>query len=70
MRKSTALFVAVALICAPCFAFDLKLNADEQATCDAEGGCGVVSQKALKEVEQHFYGRGYEQCKTDYLNRT
>ena len=74
MRRAVAQFVAVVLICTPALAVDVVLTTDEAASCDAEGGCMVITNKGLKAMANHFhemgYDAGYEQCKVDARGRT
>ncbi len=70
MRRVVAQFMASLLVCLPALAVEIDASAAEAAQCQAEGGCVLITHKALKSLASDFYDSGYTQCKTDVRNRT
>lgn len=70
MRRLVAQFMASWLVVLPALAAEIDASAAEAAQCQAEGGCVLVTNKALKALATDFYSSGYKQCKTDFRNRT
>lgn len=64
MKKN--LFFALVFIVAPVLAADepiLKLNAEQRAACDAEGGCVVLTLKAAAHLIDMGVAQGREDCR-------
>lgn len=64
MKHTVALLLAGALASAPVAAVDVQFTADEQAQCDAEGGCHVITMRALHRVMQQAHQAGQAACKS------
>ena len=70
MNKHIAMALAAgALIAAP-LVLALELTPDEQAGCDKQGGCSVVSKAAIEDMVAKAYQAGQERGRISCANRT
>lgn len=57
MRRGIALLLAATVA-----AVDVQFTDDEQAKCDAEGGCHVITLRALRSAMQQAHEAGKAAC--------
>lgn len=62
MPKMPVLLLAGALASAPVAAVDVSFSDEEQAVCDAEGGCMIVTRLVLHKAQQAAYEAGKATC--------
>ena len=62
--KPALLLLAGALISAPVTAVETLFTNEEQALCDAEGCCHVITLQALRRAMQQAYEAGKATCKS------
>ena len=63
MRHTIALLLAGAMASAPIAAAEVQFTDAEQAQCDAEGGCHVITLTALRRAMQQAHDAGRAVCK-------
>lgn len=62
--KPALLLLVGALISAPVAAVETLFTSEEQAVCDAEGGCHVITLQALHRAMQQAHEAGKATCKS------
>ena len=68
--KTAALLMAGALASAPIAAYDLSMTADEQKSCDEQGGCVVVTRQWMTGRLQAAYAAGEQAAAQACRDRT
>ena len=64
MKHTIALLLAGALASAPIAAAEVQFTDAEQAQCDAEGGCHVITLQALRRAMHQAHEAGKATCKS------
>lgn len=64
MSRYLAPLLAGALISAPVAAVEISMTEDEQAMCEREGGCEIVTMQSLRALAARAYSAGMEAGKT------
>lgn len=62
-RAHIALLLAGLLASAPLAAIEIRLTDEERTSCDAEGGCVVVTRQFLRQVRDIGKAEGLATCK-------
>lgn len=68
MSRYLTLLLASALLAAPVAAVEVSMTEDEQAMCEREGGCEIVTRNWLRGLAAKAYSDGHAAGKTACRN--
>lgn len=64
MSRYLTLLLAGAMLAAPVAAVEVSMTEDEQAMCEREGGCEIVTRNWLRALAAKAYSEGHAEGKT------